>query len=137
MGYDTYDDAGQVIWEGDEIAGSGDRFRYNEEGQLLEVWYNATDPVNSGAGNARYDGFGYDALGNRGLGNYVASRGQMDFTKKDNGLNQYRAWWPYSYTNYDDDIGGTWGAPGAANGVLMQDGWVTAGCNALDQPMYI
>src|SRR6266404_5059665 len=117
--------------------GRGDRFHYDDEGQLLEGWYNATDPSNSGAGNTRYDGFSYDALGNRGQNNYVASRGQMSFTHKDNGLNQYRAWWPYSYTNYDDDIGGTWGAPGAANGVLMQDGWVTAGFNALNQPMYI
>jgi RHS repeat-associated protein len=117
--------------------GRGDRFRYDEEGQLLEGWYNATDPANSGAGNTRYDGFSYDALGNRGLGNYVASRGVMDFTKKDNGLNQYRAWWPFSYTNYDDDIGGVWGAPGAANGVLMQDGNITAGFNALNQPMMI
>ena len=116
--------------------GRGDRFHYDDEGQLLEGWYNATDPANSGAGNTRYDGFGYDALGNRGLGNYVASRGQMDFTKKDNGLNQYRSWWPYSYTNYDDDISG-WGSPGQANGVLMQDGWITAGFNALNQPMYI
>jgi RHS repeat-associated protein len=116
--------------------GRGDRFRYDEEGQLVEGWYNATDPANSGAGNTRYDGFSYDALGNRGLGNYVASRGQMDFTKKDNGLNQYRAWWPYSYTNYDDDISG-WGSPANANGVLMQDGWITAGFNALNQPMYI
>ncbi len=72
----------------------------------------------------------------RGQGNYVASRGQMDFTKKDNGLNQYWAWWPYSSTNYDDDIGG-WGSPGHANGVLMVDGWITAGFNALNQPMYI
>src|SRR5438874_12539794 len=59
--------------------GRGDRFHYDDEGQLLEGWYNAVDPANSGAGNTRYDGFSYDALGNRGLGNYVASRGQMDF----------------------------------------------------------
>ncbi|MEN3369312.1 MAG: hypothetical protein V7609_1455, partial [Verrucomicrobiota bacterium] len=117
--------------------GRGDRFAYDDEGQLLEGWYNAADPANSGAGATRYDGFSYDALGNRGQGNYVASRGPMDFTKKDNGLNQYRAWWPFSYTNYDDDIGGTWGAPGAANGVLMQDGNITAGFNALNQPMMI
>jgi RHS repeat-associated protein len=116
--------------------GRGDRFRYDDEGQLVEAWYNATDPVNSGAGSTRYDEFSYDALGNRGTGNYVASRGSMDFTKKDNGLNQYRAWLPYSNTNYDDDIAG-WGSPGAANGVLMQDGWITAGYNALNQPMYI
>jgi RHS repeat-associated protein len=118
--------------------GRGDRFRYDEEGQLVEGCYNATDPANSCAGNTRYDGFNYDALGNRMDWDFIASRGQwMNFTRKDNGLNQYRAWWPYSYTNYDDDIGGTWGAPGAANGVLMQDGWVTAGFNALNQPMYI
>jgi RHS repeat-associated protein len=117
--------------------GRGDRFRCDDEGQLLEAWYNATDPAHSGAGNTRYDGFSYDALGNRGMGSYVASRGQMNFTRKDNGLNQYRAWWPYSSTNYDDDIGGTWGATGAANGVLMQDGWITAGFNALNQPMFI
>ncbi|MEY2574164.1 MAG: hypothetical protein QOJ87_2377, partial [Verrucomicrobiota bacterium] len=58
-------------------------------------------------------------------------------TRKDNGLNQYRMWSPYSIINYDDDIGNGWGSPGAANGVLMQDGWVTAGYNALNQPMYI
>ena len=44
------------------------------------------------------------------------SRGAMNFTKKDNGLNQYRAWLPYSNTNYDDDVSG-WGSPSAANGV--------------------
>src|SRR6266404_5067018 len=61
----------------------------------------------------------------------------MNFTRKDNGLNQYRAWWPYSWINYDDDIGNGWGSPGAANGVIMQDGWITGGFNALNQPMYI
>ena len=29
MGYDTYNGAGQVIWEGDEIAGSGGRTQTN------------------------------------------------------------------------------------------------------------
>jgi RHS repeat-associated protein len=116
--------------------GKGDRFRYDEEGQLVEAWYNATDPANSGAGNSRYDGFNYDALGNRRGANFIANRGPMDFTRKDNGLNQYRAWWPFSFTNYDDDLAG-WGAPAEANGVLMQDGNITAGYNALNQPMMI
>jgi hypothetical protein len=58
-------------------------------------------------------------------------------TQSDNGLNQYRTWSPYSWINYDDDFGNPWGSPGAANGVLMQDGWVTASYNALNQPMYI
>ena len=61
----------------------------------------------------------------------------MNFPRKDNGLNQYRAWWPYSIINYDDDVGGDWGAPQEANGVLMQDGWITAGFNALNQPISI
>jgi len=45
-----------------ELTGRGDRFRYDDEGQLVEAWYNATDPANSGAGSTRYDGFSYDAL---------------------------------------------------------------------------
>jgi RHS repeat-associated protein len=61
----------------------------------------------------------------------------MNFTRKDNGLNQYRMWSPYSIINYDDDFGNGWGSPGAANGVLMQDGWVTASYNALNQPIAV
>ncbi|MFN2622820.1 MAG: RHS repeat-associated core domain-containing protein, partial [Chthoniobacterales bacterium] len=115
--------------------GRGDRFRYDEEGQLLEAWYNAADPVNSGTGNTRYDGFNYEALGNRHGMNYVQTHGWQEFSRKDNGLNQYRMWSPFSVTNYDDDIGGSWGTPGHANGVLMQDGNITAGYNALNQPV--
>ena len=122
--------------------GHGDRFRYDEEGQLVEAWYNAADPANSGAGNNRYDGFTYDALGNR-MGadpahplNFIASRGAMAFTRDDNGLNQYGSWGG-SPVQHDDDIGNGWGSPQHANGVLMQDGNVTAGYNALNQPMYI
>jgi len=37
--------------------------------------------------------------------------------------------------NYDDDMGGEWGSPGHANGVTMQEGWITASYNALNQPM--
>ena len=68
----------------------------------------------------------------------------MLFQGKTNGLNQYFSWengydgpaqhWGTT-TNYDDDVGGEWGAPGAANGVLMQDGYITAGYNALNQPI--
>ena len=115
--------------------GRGDRFRYDEEGQLVEAWYNAANPAESGNGYTRYDGLGtYDALGNRSGSEYVSSRGWMNFTRKDNGLNQYRTWLNDIATSYDDDIGGTWGAPGRANGVLMQEGNITAGYNALNQP---
>jgi RHS repeat-associated protein len=114
--------------------GRGDRFRYDEEGQLVEAWYNATDPANSGAGNTRYDGFGYDALGNRTQNNYVASRGLSSFIRRDNGLNQYSSWSP-SIIYHDDNS--PW--PGydsfPGNGVTMADGWLVASYNALNQPV--
>ena len=113
--------------------GRGDRFRYGEEGQLVEAWYNAADPSNSGAGNTRYDGFGYDALGNRTRNNYVASRGLTSFIRRDNGLNQYSSWSP-SVIYHDDNYPG-WSWPG--NGVTMAEGLVTASYNALNQPIAI
>src|ERR1041384_7252890 len=69
--------------------------------------------------------------------NHLANRGWMNFTRDDNGLNQYTGWWSYNFIKHDDDIGDGWGAPQAANGVLMQDGWITAGFNALNQPIQI
>jgi RHS repeat-associated protein len=116
--------------------GRGDRFRYDEEGQLVEAWYNATDPANSGAGNQRYDQFNYDALGNRRGANYSQTKGWTQYTRKDNGLNQYSGPWPSFFTKYDEDVSG-WGAPHAANGVLMKDGNILALYNALNQPMLI
>ncbi|MEY2484216.1 MAG: hypothetical protein QOK24_2744 [Verrucomicrobiota bacterium] len=113
--------------------GQGDRFRYDEEGQLMEAWYNAADPANSGAGNSRYDGFSYDALGNRGQGNFVANRGPTSFIRRDNGLNQYSSWSP-SVIYHDDNYPG-WSPPG--NGVMMAEGWITASYNALNQPIAI
>jgi RHS repeat-associated protein len=113
--------------------GRGDRFRYDDEGQLVEGWYNADNPASSGAGATRYDGFSYDALGNRGLSNYVAGRGLTSFVRRDNGLNQYSSWSP-SVIYHDDNHPG-WSAPG--NGVLMADGFVTASYNALNQPRAI
>jgi len=84
----------------------------------------------------RYDRYSVEGPNRRGW-DYIATKGWQNFTRKDNGLNQYRMWSPYSIINYDDDIGGTWGSPGQANGVIMQDGWITGGFNALNQPMYI
>lgn len=104
--------------------GRGDRFRYDEEGQLVEAWYNATDPANSGAGNTRYDGFGYDALGNRTQNNYVASRGLTSFIRRDNGLNQYLDW---SGTPINHE----------GNGETIYEGWISASYNALKQPIAI
>ncbi len=118
--------------------GRGNRYAYDFEGELTDAYYGALDPGGNVNNWGREDHFDYDALGNRRNWDYLASRGQwMNFTRKDNGLNQYRAWWNYSIINYDDDIGPPWGSPAAANGVLMQDGWITAGFNALNQPMYI
>ena len=116
--------------------GRGDHYWYDAEGQLTDAYYGAIDPVTNPHSPKRIDYFPYDELGNRKGQNLLASRGWMNFTRKDNGLNQYRAWSPYSIINYDDDIAG-WGSPTVANGVLMQDGNITAGFNALNQPMYI
>jgi len=115
--------------------GRGNRYHYDPEGQLDLASYRAENPEDGATTPYRNDSFQYDKLGNRMGSNYVASRGSMNFTRKDTGLNQYSAWWPYSATSYDDDVGGTWGAPHQANGVLMQDGWITAGFNALNQPI--
>src|SRR6267143_1099286 len=112
----------------------GDRYEYDEEGQLKKASYRAATPEETPSGALRADEFQYDALGNRAGTNRVASRGVMNFERKNNKLNQYRGWWPYSITNYDEDLGG-WGEPGEANGVMMQDGWITASFNALNQPM--
>jgi RHS repeat-associated protein len=113
--------------------GRGDRFRYDDEGELIEAWYNATDPANSGTGNTRYDGFAYDALGNRTRNNFVASRGPTSFYRRDNGSNQYSSWTP-SVIYHDDNYPG-WGPTG--NGVMMAEGSITASYNALNQPIAI
>jgi RHS repeat-associated protein len=113
--------------------GRGDRFAYDYEGQLTDGWYNATDPANSGNNATRYDGFSYDALGNRTQGNYVASRGLTSFYRRDNGLNQYSSWTPSIIYHDDNYPGSSW--PG--NGVTMAEGWITASYNALNQPIAI
>ena len=115
--------------------GLGDRYGYDEEGQLKTASYRALTPETTASNPMRSDIFSYDALGNRKGSNYVASRGSMNFTRRDNGLNQYLAWWPFSGIFYDDNFGGSWTWPG--NGVTMADGWITASFNALNQPVAI
>jgi RHS repeat-associated protein len=118
--------------------GRGNRYQYDAEGQLERAWYRALNPETETPGDPkRGDNFQYDELGNRKGSNDVASRGPLNFTRKNNGLNQYSGWWPYSITRYDDDVGGTWGSPGTANGVLMEEGYITAAFNALNQPVAI
>jgi RHS repeat-associated protein len=115
--------------------GRGNHYQYDAEGQLTDAWYDEVEPAGSYSSCLRQDHFYYDALGNRRSWNYVQTHGWQEFSRKDNGLNQYRMWSPFSMTNYDDDIGSPWGTPQHANGVLMQDGNITAGYNALNQPM--
>ena len=117
--------------------GRGDHYQYDPEGQLTDAWYNAVDPAGTTSAWLREDHFNYDPLGNRRGTNYVQTHGWQDFSRKNNGLNQYSMWSPFSLTRYDDDIGGDWGGPGRANGVLMQDGNITAGYNALNQAIMI
>ncbi len=121
----------------------GDRYGYDAEGQLISAKYNALTPEGTPSAAARTDAFSYDALGNRQSVNYVASRGQMNFVRRGNGLNQY-LWWgdtlpagnPQhwgSNTYLDDNWFTPWVYPG--NGVTMADGTMTASYNALNQPV--
>ncbi len=114
--------------------GRGDHYWYDAEGQLTDAYYGAVDPVNNPNNPVRVDYFPYDQLGNRFGSNFLAPRGWTNFSRKDNGLNQYLQW--YSVVKYDDDIAG-WGSAQHANGVMMMDGNITAGYNALNQPMMI
>jgi RHS repeat-associated protein len=119
--------------------GRGDRFAYDDQGQVTDAWYDALDPTGNTTGWARKDHFDYDALGNRkGSNNNLASRNAgstaINFSRRDNGLNQYLDWTP-SIVYYDDNFGSPYVYPG--NGVMMADGFVTASYNALNQPIAI
>jgi YD repeat-containing protein len=72
--------------------GRGDRYDYDEEGQLTKASYQVENPEGNATGAVRADWFHYDELGNRVRANVVASRGTMDFMRRDNGLNQYFSW---------------------------------------------
>ena len=116
--------------------GRGDKFAYDDEGQLTDAWYDALNPDGNVINWSRKDHFVYDALGNRsGSSNNVASRNSgsvpISLSRRDNGLNQYSGWTPSTIT-YDDNFYGT-----AGNGVMMQEGYITASFNALNQPIAI
>ena len=113
--------------------GRGNRYEYDWEGQLTQASYRAENPEGNATEPYRNDIFQYDKMGNRMGSNYLASRGATTFTRDVNGLNQYSAWTP-SVINHDDDLEG-WGVGGRANGVVMQEGWITGSYNALNQPV--
>jgi RHS repeat-associated protein len=113
--------------------GRGNRYGYDEEGQLTSASYRVQDPAGAATGAMRADVFEYDKMGNRMGTHNIASRGSTNFTRDNNALNQYSSWTPAAI-NYDDDMGGQWGSPGHANGVTMQEGYITASFNALNQP---
>ncbi len=113
--------------------GRGDRYQYDDEGQLKLASYEVENPQGGGTGPMRADIFTYDKMGNRmGTQNHVASRGWLEFKRRNNGLNQYGEW--YSIIHHDDH----WAPPNEpekANEVLMQEGWIGASFNALNQPI--
>ena len=53
--------------------GRGNRYGYDDEGQLTSASYRATTPETTPTGALRTDIFHYDALGNRQGANYLAS----------------------------------------------------------------
>ncbi|MGI8819670.1 MAG: RHS repeat-associated core domain-containing protein [Chthoniobacterales bacterium] len=71
----------------------------------------------------RTDAFIYDALGNRKQSNHVASRGDVTFARRDNGLNQYLTW--VSGVAYN------------SNGAMTSEGSINGTFNALNQPVSI
>jgi len=112
--------------------GRGDRYQYDDEGQLKLASYEVENPQGGGTSPLRTDIFTYDELGNRmGTENHVASRGWLEFKRRNNGLNQYGEW--YSIIHHDDHFEPN--EPGKANGVLMMEGWIGASFNALNQPI--
>ncbi|MEY2564968.1 MAG: hypothetical protein QOH88_3161 [Verrucomicrobiota bacterium] len=113
--------------------GLGDVFYYDAEGQLTDSVHEAANYGGDPAGGQRWEHFNYDALGNRAGDNIVGLRGWLNFSRRDNGLNQYSSWSP-SAMYHDDNYPG-WSGPG--NGVMMADGWITASYNALNQPVAI
>jgi len=138
--------------------GRGDRYEYDPEGQLKSASYRVANPESSPGVALRTDIFHYDELGNRVRGNHIASLGWMDIKRRNNGLNQYESWEndrpvtdPHHWGSgifHDDNIPppapspppatpppNPWVSPG--NGVLMEDGYVVAGFNALNQPVGI
>jgi RHS repeat-associated protein len=125
--------------------GRGDRYSCDAEGQLTNASYQALTPETNPTSPLRSDIFTYDALGNRQSWNYLASRGWMNFTRRDNRLNQYGSWennipagtsghWGSAIYHDDNSPWAPWNVfPG--NGVTMADGWLVASYNALNQPV--
>lgn len=106
--------------------GRGDRYTYDAEGQLTAASYQALTPDTTPTGAQRTESFVFDQLGNRKGVNTIAGRGNVTFARRDTGVNQYLNWSPpMASTNYE------------TNGVLTQDGYITATYNALNQPVSI
>lgn len=132
---------GPVTSENGMEDGRGDRYLYDEEGQLTLADYRAKNPQTTAPAPLRRDRFDYDALGNRrGTDNRVASRGSgaVTFSRRNNGLNQYLSWTPsaiFHDDNYPAPSPNPWVPPG--NGVMMAEGYITASFNAINQPMAI
>jgi hypothetical protein len=119
--------------------GRGNRYDYDEEGQLTRASYRALNPETGTPSEAmRTDSFFYDQMGNRQDQNHVANRGQwMTMTRRDNGLNQYLTWsndpehpapdpqhWG-SGIFYDDNFMFPPPPLPPANGVTTADGYIT------------
>jgi RHS repeat-associated protein len=125
--------------------GIGDRYEYDDAGQLTKASYQAQNAHDTATSAERTDDFSYDAMGNREGWNWVASKGMMWMGRRNNGLNQYERWennlsGPLEHWGvvmwHDDAVTDPPSAPWLpyANGVLMADGWNVAGFNALNQP---
>ena len=77
-------------------------------------------PDNPPSDAHRTEVFYYDALGNR-----MNGAGAAPIYRRNNGLNQYESWNAATFVNYE------------ANGVMTQEGWLSANYNALNQPVAV
>jgi hypothetical protein len=102
--------------------GRGDRYAYDEEGQLKTASYRTEDPEGSAGTPMRADSFAYDELGNRKEWNHIANRGDMWLQRRDNGLNQYSSW-QNSYPNPPQH----WGSPIYHDDTFGDPNWVFPG----------
>jgi hypothetical protein len=87
--------------------GRGNRYGYDEEGQLTSASYRVATPEGTPGTALRTDVFEYDKMGNRMGTHNIASQGSTNFTRDNNGLNQYSSWTPSANkgsSNFKDDV---------------------------------
>ena len=110
----------------------GDRFAYDEEGQLTFAWYEAQDPAGNVAWQQREQGFTYDQMGNRlQARNVPQGTGDRPWDVRANGLNQQWVAHYWSWIYYDNNT--DYQSPVKGNGCITSFAGLGFAYNALNQ----